>query len=124
VAFWASSSLSGQHSLAIFVAGFLVFYAGALPAYRVLMVWVYDRTGSLPVALLMRARAHGASPNQNGKLLSRRCVFEGQCASIPTQESERSYQAIMGFNHGCQDCRLEIKTSSLSMRTGLWQRAP
>jgi hypothetical protein len=26
-----------------------------LPAYRVLMVWVYDRTGSLPVAMLMHA---------------------------------------------------------------------
>jgi len=37
------------------VAGFLVFYAGALPAYRVLMVWVYDRTKSLLVAMLMHA---------------------------------------------------------------------
>ena len=55
VAFWASHSLSGGHSLAIFVAGFLVFYAGALPAYRVLMVWVYDRTGSLLLAMLMHA---------------------------------------------------------------------
>jgi CAAX protease family protein len=26
-----------------------------LPAYRVLMVWVYDRTGSLLVAILMHA---------------------------------------------------------------------
>jgi hypothetical protein len=26
-----------------------------LPAYRVLMVWVYDRTGSLLVAMLMHA---------------------------------------------------------------------
>jgi hypothetical protein len=28
---------------------------GILPAYRVLMVWVYDRTGSLLVAMLMHA---------------------------------------------------------------------
>jgi hypothetical protein len=55
IAFWASSSLSGERSLAIFVAGFLVFYVGALPAYRVLMVWVYDHTGSLLVAMLMHA---------------------------------------------------------------------
>jgi membrane protease YdiL (CAAX protease family) len=55
IAFWASGSLAGEHSLAIFVAGFLVFYVGALPAYRVLMVWVYDHTGSLLVAMLMHA---------------------------------------------------------------------
>ncbi len=46
IAFWASSS---------FAAGFLVFYVVALPAYRVLLVWVYDRTGSLLVAMLMHA---------------------------------------------------------------------
>ena len=33
----------------------LFFYLGALPAYRVLMVWVYDRTASLLVAMLMHA---------------------------------------------------------------------
>lgn len=37
------------------MAGFLAFYLRALPAYRVLMVWVYDRTGSLPVVMLMHA---------------------------------------------------------------------
>jgi len=37
------------------MAGFLVLYVGALPVYRVLMVWVYDRTGSLLVAMLMHA---------------------------------------------------------------------
>jgi hypothetical protein len=35
--------------------GILFFYLGALPAYRVLMVWVYDRTASLLVAMLMHA---------------------------------------------------------------------
>jgi hypothetical protein len=55
IAFWASGSLSEGGSLAIFVAGFLVFYIGTLLAYRVLMVWVYDRTGSLLVAMLMHA---------------------------------------------------------------------
>jgi len=55
VAFWGSRGISGEGSLAAFVAGFLIFYLGALPAYRVLMVWVYDRTGSLLVAMLMHA---------------------------------------------------------------------
>ena len=55
IAFWTSGSFSGGHSLTIYVAGFLAFYEGALPAYRVLMVWVYDRTESLLVAMLMHA---------------------------------------------------------------------
>ncbi len=54
IAFWSSGGLA-EESLAIFVAGFLAFYLGALPAYRVLLVWVYDRTQSLPVAMLMHA---------------------------------------------------------------------
>jgi len=55
IAFWASSSFSGGNSWATFVAGFLAFYLVALPAYRVLLVWVYDHTGSLPVVMLMHA---------------------------------------------------------------------
>ena len=55
IAFWASRALAGELSLTIFVAGFLAFYMVALPAYRVLMVWVYDRTSSLLVAMLMHA---------------------------------------------------------------------
>lgn len=55
IAFWSSGGLAGETPLAIFVAGFLAFYLGALPAYRVLMVWVYDRTRSLPVTMLMHA---------------------------------------------------------------------
>jgi len=39
----------------MFVGGFLAFYLVALPAYRVLLVWVYDHTGSLPVVMLMHA---------------------------------------------------------------------
>lgn len=55
IAFWASRGLAGESSLAVFVAGFLAFYVIALPAYRVLMVWVYDRTESLLIAMLMHA---------------------------------------------------------------------
>ena len=34
----------------------IIFYVGSLPAYRVLMVWVYERTSeSMFVAMLMHA---------------------------------------------------------------------
>ena len=55
IAFWASTALAGDQSQVRFVAGFLAFYLLVLPAYRVLMVWVYDRTASLLVAMLMHA---------------------------------------------------------------------
>lgn len=55
IAIWASRALAGEQSLTNFVAGFLAFYLLALPAYRVLMVCVYDRTASLLVAMLMHA---------------------------------------------------------------------
>jgi hypothetical protein len=54
VAFWGSGTPSGELSLAVFLPAVL-FYVGSLPAYRVLMVWVYDRTGSLLVTMLMHA---------------------------------------------------------------------
>jgi membrane protease YdiL (CAAX protease family) len=50
--FWTSGSPSGALSLALLLHSVL-FSVGILPAYRVLMVWVYDRTGSLLVAMLM-----------------------------------------------------------------------
>jgi CAAX protease family protein len=53
---WVSGAFSGGLPPALFLTargfGDLV---GLLPAYRVLMVWVYDRTGSLLVAMLMHA---------------------------------------------------------------------
>jgi membrane protease YdiL (CAAX protease family) len=52
--FWGSGDSSGALSLAVFLPAQL-FAVGALPAYRVLMVWVYDHTGSLLVAMLMHA---------------------------------------------------------------------
>ena len=54
VAFWASGTPSGELSLAVFLPATL-FYVAALPAFRVLMVWVYDRTESLLVAMVMHA---------------------------------------------------------------------
>jgi membrane protease YdiL (CAAX protease family) len=55
IAVWASSGLAGEASLAEFIAGFLAFYFVALPAYRVLMVWLYDHTASLLLVMLMHA---------------------------------------------------------------------
>jgi membrane protease YdiL (CAAX protease family) len=54
VNFWSSGrdSSSGALSLALLLTS-LLFSIGILPAFRVLMVWVYDRTGSLLVAMLM-----------------------------------------------------------------------
>jgi membrane protease YdiL (CAAX protease family) len=55
-AIWVGKAYSGGLSPALFLAargfGDLV---GLLPAFRVLTVWVYDRTGSLLVAMLMHA---------------------------------------------------------------------
>jgi membrane protease YdiL (CAAX protease family) len=55
IAVWASRGLAGQASPTGFIAGFLAFYFVALPAYRVLMVWFYDHTASLLLAMLMHA---------------------------------------------------------------------
>jgi uncharacterized protein len=55
ITFWASGTSSGALSLAGFLPAVL-FYVGSLPAYRVLMVWVYDRSGeSMLVVMLMHA---------------------------------------------------------------------
>jgi membrane protease YdiL (CAAX protease family) len=54
VNFWSSGSPSGALSLALLLHS-LLFSVGILTAYRVLMVWVYDRTGSLFVVMLMHA---------------------------------------------------------------------
>lgn len=53
--FWASEISSGELSPALYAAvGGVLMVIGALPAYRVLMVWVYDRTGgSLLMAILL-----------------------------------------------------------------------
>lgn len=47
--FWEDDSFSAVLPFALLMASLFSW----LPAYRVLMVWVYDRTGSLLVAMLM-----------------------------------------------------------------------
>jgi uncharacterized protein len=51
--YWASGVTSGELSQALWLANAVVgTLVGSLVAYRVLMVWVYERTGgSLPVAM-------------------------------------------------------------------------
>ena len=54
ITFWMSGTSSGDLSLAIFVPA-TIFNLVSLPAYRVLLVQFYDRTGSLLLAMLMHA---------------------------------------------------------------------
>src|SRR5215213_1775824 len=55
--YWgASGNLSGAFLLAVVAANVLAWF----PPYRVLMVWVYDRTGSLLLAMLMHGSATGS----------------------------------------------------------------
>ena len=55
---FSEGDLSGAVPLAVFLPVQLFTF---LPAFRVLMVWVYDRTGSLLVALLMHASLTGGT---------------------------------------------------------------
>ncbi len=50
---WVGSTSSGAVSAAIFLPLYFFTAIAALTAYRVLMVWVYDRTASLFIAVLM-----------------------------------------------------------------------
>jgi membrane protease YdiL (CAAX protease family) len=52
---WVGSTSSDALPLALFLPLFFLSAVAILTAYRVLMVWVYYRTGSLLVAILMHA---------------------------------------------------------------------
>jgi membrane protease YdiL (CAAX protease family) len=54
--YWASGDLSGALLPAVVAANVLAWF----PPYRVLMVWVYDRTESLLLAMLMHGSATGS----------------------------------------------------------------
>jgi hypothetical protein len=49
--FWQSDSFSATLPLAVLLTGLFAW----LPAFRVLLVWVHDRTQSLPVVMFMHA---------------------------------------------------------------------
>jgi len=52
---WVGSTSFEAVPAGIFLSVYFLTAIAALTAYRVLMVWVYDRTGSLLVAVLMHA---------------------------------------------------------------------
>jgi uncharacterized protein len=53
--FWVGATSSATLPLALFLLQYFFLSVAALMAYCVLMVWVYDRTGSLLIATLMHA---------------------------------------------------------------------
>ena len=57
-AFWAAGNEQGQFVFTLFLPMF-VFYVAVLPAYRMIMVWVYDHTHSLFKSILMHASLTG-----------------------------------------------------------------
>lgn len=57
-AFFGSGNAAGELDLALFLA-MMVFYVLVLPLFRVVMVWVYDRSRSLVLAMFMHASLTG-----------------------------------------------------------------
>jgi membrane protease YdiL (CAAX protease family) len=56
VSYWGGGGTNGGIPASVFLSLWLVgLLAGQLTAYRVLMVWLYERTGSLLLAVLMHA---------------------------------------------------------------------
>jgi len=58
LAFWASGSSSGTLYLPYFLP-WVLYNVGFLPVYRVLMVWLYDHTESLLLAIFMHTSLTG-----------------------------------------------------------------
>jgi membrane protease YdiL (CAAX protease family) len=52
---WVGRETSEDLPLSLYLALYFLFSVASLTAYRILIVWVYDRTGSLLVATLMHA---------------------------------------------------------------------
>lgn len=61
VALWGSGTSSGSLSLALFLP-WVPWNLGVLPAFRVLMGWVYDHTQSLLLSMLMHASLTASLP--------------------------------------------------------------
>jgi membrane protease YdiL (CAAX protease family) len=58
--YWGSGDEAGKLSINLLLPP-CIFYVGVLPAYRILMLLVYDRSGSLFVNMLMHASLTAAS---------------------------------------------------------------
>lgn len=57
-AYWGAGNGQGEFVFNLFLP-MMTFYILVLPAYRIIMVWVYDKTNSLLVAILMHASLTG-----------------------------------------------------------------
>lgn len=77
ITYWNLGTPSGSLNVAAFLPA-LIFDMLNLPAYRILLVRLYDRTGSLPVIMLMHA-AYSASRvilNPPGLSLAQGLIYE------------------------------------------------
>lgn len=61
VAIWGSGDSSGAFTLALFLP-WISWNLAVLPVFRVLMVWVYERTDSLLIGMLMHASLTASLP--------------------------------------------------------------
>lgn len=57
-AIWASGNDNGVFTFSLFLP-MMVFYIVALPIFRIIMVWVYDNTKSLLIAIIMHGSLTG-----------------------------------------------------------------
>lgn len=57
-ALWGSGNELGEFTLTLFLP-MMTFYVIVLPAFRMIMVWVYDKTNSLFIAILMHGSLTG-----------------------------------------------------------------
>ena len=80
VTLWASGGVSGDLALFSYLLDPFLF----LVAFRVLMVWVYDRTGSLLVAMLMHA-----------SLTASTLILGAGTAEIPLMTFDLAWAAVL-----------------------------
>ena len=57
-AIWGSGNDAGTFTMSLFLP-LITFYVAVLPAYRIIMVWVYEHTKSLLIAMIMHASLTG-----------------------------------------------------------------
>src|SRR5215207_2525338 len=108
---WASVATSGGLPPALFAVGIgLVLLVGQLPAYRVLMVWVYERTGSLLLAMLMHASYSAstfilgplAGPGAMSGVYLLAYVIASAAVTLGTQGKRRAETAQSPGPTGCE----------------------
>src|SRR5215207_4395196 len=108
---WASVATSGGLPPALFAVGVgLVLLVGQLPAYRVLMVWVYERTGGSLLAMLMHASYSAstfilgplAGPGAMSGVYLLAYVIASAAVTLGTQGKRRAETAQSPGPTGCE----------------------